>query len=78
MMGWSRPEAISALALVVSALGFVLSFLSFWRTWAMDKPNAWAEVMHTSIPNCFVADLNIRNPSRYLHDARRVGSAGTR
>jgi hypothetical protein len=65
-LGWTRAEIISALAFAISALGFVLSFLSFWRVWRMDRPHAWAEIEATDVPNWFKATVRLRNPTRYV------------
>ena len=41
-MNWTRPEIISTLALVISALGFVVSILPFWRNVRVRKSSSVA------------------------------------
>jgi hypothetical protein len=65
-MGWTHSDIVAVLALVVAALGFVLSFLSFWRVRQMGEPHAWAQIEATDIRNCYKLTVKMRNPTPYV------------
>jgi hypothetical protein len=72
-MNWTRSEIMSALALVISALGFVLSLLSFRRTWKLEEPNAWLEIKSIGVQNCWIATVQVRNPTKYELKLGKIG-----
>jgi hypothetical protein len=71
-MGWTRPEIFSAIALLISAGGVGLSIFALWRTHAAEKPIAWLVIQASGIPDCWIANINLRNRSKVTLRAHSV------
>jgi hypothetical protein len=68
----SRSEVISILALLVSALSLGVAFLSYWRSYLAEQPNAWLEGLTTQIPNEWLANIHLINRSSFGWRARHA------
>jgi len=64
MIGWPRPEVISALALGVSALSLAVSVVMAWRSAAAEKPLAWVKLDPTGRADRWLANIHLRNRSK--------------
>ena len=72
MIDWPRPEIISALALAVSVLSLAATLFIAWRTAAAEKPLAWIKLEPTGNEECWVANIHLRNRSRFDLRGREV------
>jgi hypothetical protein len=64
LVDWTKPEIISALALIVSSLSLSLSFFSLWRTAASETPTCWVELETTTSPDRWLMKVHLRNRSK--------------
>ena len=64
-MNWTHSEIISSLALIVSAIGLLISFLSFKKASNREALNAWGELHSIGAENCWRLSIHIRNQTRY-------------
>jgi hypothetical protein len=73
-MDWSRSETISALALLISSLGFVVSFISYRRVSKLEQPLAWVEIESIGVQDCWRASIHLSNPTRQVLKLTKVST----
>lgn len=60
-MTWGATETISSLALCISAVGLLISYLSYRKASKHDEPMAWAEIHTIGVEDCWLLTLHLRN-----------------
>jgi|HubBroStandDraft_6_1064221.scaffolds.fasta_scaffold111911_4 hypothetical protein len=64
-MSLVRPEIISAMALAVSVLSLAISFYMAARAAMAEKPVAWVKLENTSRHDVWLANIYLRNQSKF-------------
>jgi hypothetical protein len=64
-MTWTHSDIIAAIALFVSAIGLLISYLSFRKASQNDEPSAWGELHTIGSDNCWRLSIHLRNRTRF-------------